>query len=96
MDTGFIVFNHASYPHLTRLLSEHDVPAVMSDVSLGAPFAQRSLLRPAFPGMLRDRPAPGGRAMTEANYTGALRLPVAIAVFPPGCACVCRRGLRSR
>lgn len=68
VDTGFIVFNHRNYPHLTNLFRHLDVPTVSSDMSFGASiangwleygskgmFAQKSnLVRPAFLGMLRD------------------------------------------
>lgn len=36
VDTGFIVFNYANYPHLARLFAELDVPVVKSDMSFGA------------------------------------------------------------
>ncbi|MBV0913334.1 NAD(P)/FAD-dependent oxidoreductase [Anianabacter salinae] len=36
VDTGFIVFNYANYPHLTRLFEELDVPVAKSDMSFGA------------------------------------------------------------
>lgn len=36
VDTGFIVFNHANYPHLTRLFAELEVPVRKSDMSFGA------------------------------------------------------------
>ncbi|MCO6384111.1 NAD(P)/FAD-dependent oxidoreductase [Oceanicola sp. 502str15] len=36
VDTGFIVFNYANYPHLTRLFQELDVPVTRSDMSFGA------------------------------------------------------------
>lgn len=36
VDTGFIVFNHANYPHLTRMFADLDVPTVKSDMSFGA------------------------------------------------------------
>ena len=35
VDTGFIVFNHATYPHLGRLFRELDVPVARSDMSFG-------------------------------------------------------------
>ena len=35
VDTGFIVFNYATYPHLTRLFAELDVPVAKSDMSFG-------------------------------------------------------------
>ncbi|GER06941.1 cyclopropane-fatty-acyl-phospholipid synthase [Iodidimonas muriae] len=35
VDTGFIVFNYANYPHLTRLFQELDVPVARSDMSFG-------------------------------------------------------------
>lgn len=38
VDTGFIVFNRANYPHLTALFDELDVPVVKSDMSFGASF----------------------------------------------------------
>ncbi|MCX7565602.1 FAD-dependent oxidoreductase [Sulfitobacter sp. F26169L] len=36
VDTGFIVFNYANYPHLAALFSELDVPVVKSNMSFGA------------------------------------------------------------
>ncbi len=36
VDTGFIVFNRANYPHLLRLFDELDVPVAKSDMSFGA------------------------------------------------------------
>jgi predicted NAD/FAD-binding protein len=36
VDTGFIVFNYANYPHLTKLFSDLDVPVVPSNMSFGA------------------------------------------------------------
>ena len=36
VDTGFIVFNHVNYPHLTRLFADLDVPTQPSDMSFGA------------------------------------------------------------
>ncbi|MBZ0124144.1 MAG: FAD-dependent oxidoreductase [Roseovarius sp.] len=36
VDTGFIVFNHANYPHLTRMFMDLDVPVKPSDMSFGA------------------------------------------------------------
>ena len=68
VDTGFIVFNHRNYPHLTNLFRHLDVPTIPSDMSFGASigngwleygskgmFAQKAnLLRPAYWGMLRD------------------------------------------
>ncbi|OUD09505.1 cyclopropane-fatty-acyl-phospholipid synthase [Marivivens niveibacter] len=36
VDTGFIVFNYANYPHLTALFDELDVPVVKSNMSFGA------------------------------------------------------------
>ncbi|RME89842.1 MAG: FAD-dependent oxidoreductase [Verrucomicrobia bacterium] len=33
VDTGFIVYNHANYPHLARLFDELDVPVAASDMS---------------------------------------------------------------
>lgn len=35
VDTGFIVFNYATYPHLTRLFEDLDVPVAPSDMSFG-------------------------------------------------------------
>lgn len=35
VDTGFIVFNYANYPHLTRMFKDLDVPVVRSDMSFG-------------------------------------------------------------
>ncbi|MEL6958601.1 MAG: FAD-dependent oxidoreductase [Pseudomonadota bacterium] len=36
VDTGFIVFNYANYPHLTALFEELDVPVTPSNMSFGA------------------------------------------------------------
>lgn len=36
VDTGFIVFNYANYPHLSELFEELDVPVVKSNMSFGA------------------------------------------------------------
>ncbi len=36
VDTGFIVFNYANYPHLTALFEELDVPVTESNMSFGA------------------------------------------------------------
>lgn len=36
VDTGFIVFNHATYPGLTALFRDLEVPTVASDMSFGA------------------------------------------------------------
>ena len=36
VDTGFIVFNYANYPHLAELFSALDVPVVKSNMSFGA------------------------------------------------------------
>lgn len=36
VDTGFIVFNYATYPHLTALFDRLDVPVVKSNMSFGA------------------------------------------------------------
>ena len=38
VDTGFIVFNYANYPHLTALFELLDVPVVESNMSFGASF----------------------------------------------------------
>jgi predicted NAD/FAD-binding protein len=35
VDTGFIVFNYANYPHLTRMFQDLDVPVAKSDMSFG-------------------------------------------------------------
>ncbi len=36
VDTGFIVFNYANYPHLAALFNELDVPVTRSNMSFGA------------------------------------------------------------
>ncbi|PIB25609.1 cyclopropane-fatty-acyl-phospholipid synthase [Amylibacter kogurei] len=36
VDTGFIVFNHVTYPHLTKLFRELEVPTIKSEMSFGA------------------------------------------------------------
>jgi len=36
VDTGFIVFNYANYPHLTRMFQDLDVPVERSNMSFGA------------------------------------------------------------
>ena len=39
VDTGFIVFNYANYPNLTRLFDHLDVPVIKSNMSFGASFS---------------------------------------------------------
>ena len=39
VDTGFIVFNYANYPYLTKLFDHLDVPVVKSNMSFGASFS---------------------------------------------------------
>lgn len=36
VDTGFIVFNHVNYPHLTGMFRDLDVPIEQSDMTFGA------------------------------------------------------------
>lgn len=36
VDTGFLVFNYANYPHMAELFAELDVPVVKSNMSFGA------------------------------------------------------------
>ena len=36
VDTGFIVFNYANYPHMAALFQELDVPVIKSNMSFGA------------------------------------------------------------
>ena len=36
VDTGFIVFNYVTYPYLTRLFRDLDVPVIKSEMSFGA------------------------------------------------------------
>ena len=39
VDTGFIVFNYANYPNLTKLFDHLKVPVTKSNMSFGASFA---------------------------------------------------------
>ena len=39
VDTGFIVFNYANYPHVTRMFKDLDVPVEKSNMSFGATVA---------------------------------------------------------
>jgi predicted NAD/FAD-binding protein len=64
VDTGFIVFNYATYPHLGRLFQQLDVPVVRSDMSFGVSidrgrieYALRSL--PALFAQPRNTMRPG-------------------------------------
>ena len=43
VDTGFIVFNYANYPHLTALFDDLNVPVVESNMSFGASFGGGNL-----------------------------------------------------
>ncbi|MBE0453289.1 MAG: FAD-dependent oxidoreductase [Roseovarius sp.] len=43
VDTGFIVFNYATYPHLTAMFDRLDVPVVPSNMSFGASFRDGAL-----------------------------------------------------
>ena len=36
VDTGFIVFNYANYPNLTKLFEDLDVPVCKSNMGFGA------------------------------------------------------------
>ncbi len=70
VDTGFLVFNHRTYPQLVRLFADLEVPVAASEMSfavslggelewagtnLATVFAQpANLLRPRFLGMLMD------------------------------------------
>ena len=70
VDTGFLVFNRKTYPRLTRLFEELNVPLALSEMSfsvsidqslewsgdsLNTLFGQRlNLARPAFWGMIKD------------------------------------------
>ena len=68
VDTGFIVFNHGNYPHLTGMFRHLGVETIPSNMSFGASigngwleygsmgmFAQKqNVLRPQFWGMLKD------------------------------------------
>ena len=64
VDTGFIVFNYATYPHLGRLFKALDVPVARSDMSFGVSmdggrieYALRSL--PALFAQPRNAARPG-------------------------------------
>ena len=70
VDTGFLVFNRKTYPRLTRLFEELNVPLALSEMSFSVSidqslewsgdsfntlFGQRlNLARPAFWGMIKD------------------------------------------
>lgn len=43
VDTGFIVFNYATYPYLTRLFRELDVPVIKSEMSFCASIDDGSI-----------------------------------------------------
>jgi predicted NAD/FAD-binding protein len=43
VDTGFIVFNYANYPHLTRMFLDLNVPVERSDMSFGVTLDQGRL-----------------------------------------------------
>ena len=68
VDTGFIVFNYANYPNLTKLFEDLNVPVCKSNMSwcccgvgnricagnIGPVFAQKNLLNPKFLRMAAD------------------------------------------
>jgi len=41
VDTGFIVFNYANYPHLVKMFEQLNVPVVKSNMSFGASQRRR-------------------------------------------------------
>ena len=43
IDTGFMVFNHVTYPHLTRLFDTLDVPTKRTDMSFSVQHVPRGL-----------------------------------------------------
>jgi len=43
IDTGFMVFNHVTYPHLTRLFQTLNVPTKRTDMSFGVQHLARGL-----------------------------------------------------
>ncbi len=43
IDTGFMVFNHVTYPHLTRLFQTLDVPTKRTDMSFSVQHVTREL-----------------------------------------------------
>jgi len=43
IDTGFMVFNHVTYPHLTRLFKHLGVPTKRTDMSFGVQHRSRGL-----------------------------------------------------
>ncbi|MEO0945688.1 MAG: FAD-dependent oxidoreductase, partial [Pseudomonadota bacterium] len=45
VDTGFIVFNYQTYPHLTALFEQLDVPVAKSNMSFGVSARQRRCRR---------------------------------------------------
>ena len=70
VDTGFIVFNYANYPHLTRLFADLNVPVRKSDMSFGVSmngggleYALRSL-----PALFAQR-----RNMVSPTFLGMIR-----------------------
>ena len=43
VDTGFLVFNHRTYPHLVALFEELDVPTTETDMSFSVSLADHAL-----------------------------------------------------
>ena len=90
VDTGFLVFNHRTYPTLVRLFEELSVPIAKSEMSfsvslagelewagtsLASVFAQpANLLRPRFLGMLSDIARFNGAATSAMTTAGEISL----------------------
>jgi uncharacterized protein len=70
VDTGFIVFNHVNYPHLTRLFADLDVPVAKSNMSFSASISGGRLEY-----ALNDLDAVFGqrRNLVDPRYWGMLR-----------------------
>ncbi|MBY5972500.1 FAD-dependent oxidoreductase [Ferrimonas balearica] len=87
VDTGFIVFNYANYPHLTAMFRDLDVPVERSDMSFGATIDNGRVeyglqTAAALIGQRRNLARPGFAAMVRDILRFNAKAEAVVAAFP--------------